>query len=447
MKNNQFDTLIIGSGTSAYQVASRLNKAGQSVAIVDERPYGGTCALRGCQPKKYLVCNAEAVAMASHLVGQGIEDKPKTNWQALQSLKNKFLEGRSEAELKDWQKEGVTTFQERAKLTGPNEVQIGDHSVTAKHIVIATGATPRRAKIEGSEHIRISDDFLELESLPERITFIGGGYISFEFAHAAIHAGAKEVTIIHRSKHPLKAFDKDIVKVMLESSTHAGIKIILEESPTSVSAQDGHYTIHTDKGNSYDTDFIVEATGRVPNLTALEGDLGEVTSSPKGIEVNEYMQSTSNPSVYAIGDCAATPFMLATVADDEGKKAAANILKGNHIKMDYSVVPSAVFTIPSVGSVGLTEAQAQQKGLKVKINQQASIQWPSSKRIGETHSAYKVILDEETNQIIGAHIARHNASEVINILALAMKHQIPADELKDFMWAYPTMTSDIKYML
>ena len=139
--------------------------------------------------------------------------------------------------------------------------------------------------------------------------------------------------------------------------------------------------------------------------------------------------------------------MLAPVADAEGKAAARNILKGNVSEMDYSVIPSAVFTIPSIGSVGLTEEKAQEKGLDFRVNKGTTTGWPSSKRIGETHSAYKVLIDNGTNEILGAHIARHNASEAINILALAIKYHIKAADLADFMWAYPTITSDLKYMV
>ncbi len=447
MNNHSFDAIVVGSGTSAYYAITTLNDAGKKVAIVDERPYGGTCALRGCQPKKYLVCNAEAIAAAKDLLGRGIDGSAKTNWKALQALKNEFLEGRSEGEVKDWQEAGVATFHGHATLTAQNEVTVGDDRLTAKHIVLATGAQPRRADIPGAEHIQDSEGFLNLAELPKRVTFIGGGYISFEFAHIAIHAGAEEVTIIHRSKQPLKAFDSDIVDVILEASKAHGIRVILNESPKAVIESNDGLCVETDSGQSYQTDLIVEATGRVPNTSIVSDDLGNVERSNKGIAVNEFMQSVSNPRVYAIGDCAATPFMLATVADEEGKIAGHNILHNNAKKVDYDVIPSAVFTIPSLASVGLTEAQAQAKGLNYRVNKGTTKNWPSSKRIGEKHSGYKVLIDNDTNTLIGAHLARHNASEVINVLALAIKHGITASDLGNFMWAYPTLTSDLKYMM
>jgi len=445
--SHEFDVVVVGSGTSAYYAVDGLRKAGRKIAIIDDRPFGGTCALRGCQPKKYLVCNAEAVAMAEHLVGKGIAEAPRTDWKALQALKNEFLEGRSEDEVKDWEEQGIATFHGHAVMISENEIRIGDEVLRADHIVLATGAKARRTEMPGAEHISISDDFLDLPELPERIVFIGGGYISFEFAHVAARAGAKEVTILQRSERVLKAFDCDIVDTILEASEEAGIRVVLNESPVSVEKTSSGFIVTGEAGEVYETDLVIEATGRVPNISVLEGGLGNVEHSKKGIAVNRFMQSVSNPRVYAIGDCTAGSMMLAPVADAEGKIAARNIQEGNVSEMDYSVIPSAVFTIPSIGSVGLTEAQAREKGLDFRVNQGTTTGWASSKRIGETHSAYKVLIETGTNQILGAHIARHNASEAINVLALAMKHHIKAADLAEFMWAYPTITSDLKNMV
>lgn len=448
MSEHTFDTVVVGSGTSAWYATTGLNNAGQNVAMVDERPFGGTCALRGCQPKKYLVANAEAIAMASHLVGQGIAEKPRTDWKALQKLKNEFLNGLSERSVNNWKEAGVTTLFGNAVMSGPNEVTVGDDVLKFQHLVIATGATPRLSSMPGAEFIGSSDAFLDLPELPERIVFIGGGYISFEFAHVAIRAGAKEVTILHRSAQPLKQFETDMVDIVLKASEAEGIRVVTNETPTSVeSLFDQGLLVHGSSGATYIADLVIEATGRTPNLSVLQGDAGNVTSSSRGIAVNEYLQSVSNPQVYAIGDCAATPFMLAPVADHEGKVAAKNILQDNVETIDYSIVPSAVFTIPNLASVGLTEAQAKEQGIDFRVNLGDPTGWPSSKRTGEKSAGYKILIDNQTDQLIGAHLVRHNASEVINTFALAMKHQIPATELANFLWAYPTHTSDLKNMV
>ncbi|MFT5405181.1 MAG: glutathione reductase (NADPH), partial [Verrucomicrobiales bacterium] len=430
----------------AYYAITTLNKAGQKVAVIDERPYGGTCALRGCQSKKYLVANATAVAMVGHLQGIGLTMSSRTDWAALQKHKNAFLEGIPEGEIEEFNEVGIATFHCKAQLVAQDEVAVGEERLKAKHIIIATGAVPRRSDIPGAEHLRDSEYFLNMPTLPERILFIGGGYIAFEFAHVAAHAGAS-VTILNRSARPLKQFDPDTVDTVLEATKASGIEFVINETPGHVTQTASGYQLHSKSGKVYDTDLIVEATGRVPNVSVLDGDHGKVDHSSLGVSVNEFLQSTSNPHVYAIGDCAASGSMLAPLADEEGKVAAFNILNDVLKPVDYSVVPSAVFTIPSLAAVGLTEAQASEQGLAFRINQGTTTGWPSSKRIGEKHASYKVIVNKADDTIIGAHMARHNASEVINIFALAIKHGIKAPELAEFMWAYPTYTSDLKYMV
>ncbi len=447
MSTTHFHTIVVGSGTAAYYAVDGLVRAGQQVAMVDERSFGGTCALRGCQPKKYLVSNAEAVAMASQLVGQGITAAPKTNWEALQSLKNQFLEGRSEADVRQWQKKGVTTFHGQAVMTNTDTIKVNDTHLHADHIVLATGALPKSSSIPGAEYIHDSEYFLNLPHLPKRLLFIGGGYISFEFAHIAIRAGAEEVILMHRSAKALKTFEQDGVEVLIEASKEAGIKMQFNRFPTKITPAGEHFIVHDSEGQTYATDCIIGATGRIPNVAVLEGDHGQVAHGTDGIEVTPYLQSTSNPKVYAIGDCAATGHMLAPVADYEGQIVVGNILGTDKTPIDYAVVPSVVFTIPAISSVGVTEKEAMEQGLSYRTNQGSTNKWPSSLRIGERHGYYKVLIDPTNDHILGAHIVRHNAEEVINIFALAIKHRIKAHELAEFMWAYPTYTSDLKYMV
>lgn len=448
MNRHSFDVIVIGSGTSAYYAIDGLiHNSDYKIAVIDERPYGGTCALRGCQPKKYLVSNAETVAMAAQLSGQGLDGQVLTNWEALQNLKNQFLDGRSEAEVKNWQKRGVATYHGPARMKSEDQVEVGDTILRGEKIILATGALPRRSEIIGNQFIQDSEYFLDMDNLPERVLFIGGGYISFEFAHVAVRAGANEVVIMHRSVQPLKQFDRDIVATLIDASTASGIDIMLETTPIRVTEKETCHQVHTSSGQIIETDLIIEAIGRLPNLSVLDGDMGNVKTSSQGVVVNEYLQSTTNPRVYAIGDCAATPYMLAPVADKEGQTVIHNVVDGNSQIVDYDQIPSAVFTIPNIGSVGLTEEQASERGGNFRINFGETVNWPSSKRIGEKHGVYKVIIDNTTDLILGAHIARHNAAEVINTFALAMKFNIKASDLAKFMWAYPTYTSDLKYMV
>jgi glutathione reductase (NADPH) len=446
MNQDHFDAIIIGSGTSAHYCAEGLLAAGKSIAIIDERPFGGTCALRGCQPKKYLVANSEAVSAARRLLGRGIVGEVRVDWQALQVLKNEFLEGRSDGELVHWEKAGATPLLGRARLAGECSVEVNGSTLTADHIVLATGASPVRSGIPGSEHIRISDDFLELAELPKRILFVGGGYISCEFAFVAAVAGA-EVTLLQRSGEILKGFDADMVGIVRAAAEDAGIRVRIGDALASVVASEGRLRATGKSGEVYETDLIIEAIGRRPNLSVLDGDLGNVAHGKQGVEVNAYLQSVSNPRVYALGDCAASGVMLAPVADEQGKLAARNIVGGNVEAIDLAVVPSAVFTQPPIGSVGLTEEAAREQGLDFRVNSKTGLTWSSSKRIGEKHAGYKVLIENSTGRILGAHLARHDAPEVINLFALAMKFGITAGQLASFPYAYPTLSSDVKYMV
>ncbi|MEM1085134.1 MAG: NAD(P)/FAD-dependent oxidoreductase [Verrucomicrobiota bacterium] len=441
-----FDVIIIGSGTSAYYAATPLIEAGRKVAIIDERPFGGTCALRGCQPKKYLVANAEAVAMASHLVGKGIAEAPRTDWKALQALKNEFLEGRAEDEVKDWREAGATPIAGRARLVAEDVVEVEGQRLKTEHIILATGASPVRADIPGKEFVCISDDFLEMPGLPERLLFVGGGYISFEFAFVAAYAGAR-VTILQRSEQVLKQFESEMVGIVLEAASKLGIEVRTSESLSSVTQEGGRLLAETTKGDQLIIDRIIEATGRAPNLSVLEGDQGKVEHGRGGVVVDEFLRSVSNPRVFAIGDCAASGPALAPVGDEHGKAVARSILSGELVKPRLEVIPSAAFTIPSLASVGLTEEQARMRGLRFRVNRNLAIGWASSKRIGEAHAGFKVLVSEDDGSILGAHLARHEAADVINIFAIAMKHGIKAEDLRHFPWAYPTMSSDLKNMV
>jgi len=446
MSEQSFDVVVVGSGTSAYYAAHTLTDGGKQVAIIDERPYGGTCALRGCQPKKYLVANAEAIAGAKHLVGNGVVEAPRTDWEALQRLKGEFLDGLSEESRAGYDQSGIQTFSGHAQMTAPNVIEVGDEKLTAGHIVIATGSLPRRASIPGCEFAGTSDDFLNLPTLPKRVLFIGGGYISFEFATVTAYAGS-QATILHRSERVLKNFEQDCVNVLIQAAAHAGIDVHTNQTPVKIEKTESGLLVTTESGATFETDCVIEATGRVPNLSILAGTSHGVEHSSKGVTVNGHLQSVSNPRVFAIGDVSSSGQQLATVGDYQGALAATNILTGNTRSVDYRVVPSSVFTIPTLATVGFEEKHATEAGCDFRVNCGSTAEWASSKRIGERHGYYKVLIEKGSDRILGAHLVRHNAAEVINIFALAIQQNLTSRDLKEVMWAYPTASSDLKKML
>jgi glutathione reductase (NADPH) len=443
------DVLVIGTGTAGYTLALALSKAVLRVAVVDNRAYGGTCAMRGCQPKKYLVAAAEVAHLSHQMARIGIQPVAQIDWPALMRSKAAFTDAVPDRTVKDFQEAGIEQLYGTARFISPDEVAVDSGlSVRAEHIVIATGSKTARLDIPGAEFTVTSDEFLELAQLPRRVAFIGGGYIAMEFAHVAHAAGAK-VSVLQRSNRILKRFDAELTSQLLEASLADGITITMGFDVCNVERSGGAFIVHGSAGcaQAVEADLVVNCAGRVPDLDDLDLEAGGIDRSPDGVAVNEFLQSIGNPRVYAIGDaCDAGP-QLATVADMEAAIAAENILNGNRRITDYQGVPSVVFTQPPLAQVGMTENEAGSSGLHFRINRGSMSAWPSSRRIGQEYSFYKVLLEEESGRILGAHLLGHNAGEVINIFAMAMKFGLSNQDLKKMLWAYPTNVSDLKYMI
>jgi glutathione reductase (NADPH) len=320
---------------------------------------------------------------------------------------------------------------------------------------------------------------LELDYLPDRIVFIGGGYISFEFAHIAARAGAKKITILHRSNKPLGQFDPDLVDQLVQSTRQLGIDVQLQTEVKGIAKSSnnglavnvvyvGENGNRTKEDHIIETEMVVHGAGRVPDIETLDLESAGIEyDKKKGIKVNEYLQSISNPAVYAAGDVVVGSGgpQLTPIATYDGKIVVSNLLKGNHLKPNYIGVPSVVFTIPPLASVGLQESVAKEQGLHFKTNfQKNTSSWYTSRRIGESYSGFKVLVEQRqgnattTNgnddydsnngsRVLGAHLLGTHAEEIINIFALAIRLGLDTTDIKDAILSYPTKSSDIGYML
>ncbi len=450
MKHN-FDVVVIGTGTAASTVASHCRSAGWSVAIIDSRPFGGTCALRGCDPKKVLVGAAELSDWIARMHGRGVRaNDARIDWAELMRFKRTFTDPVPKSREQSFAKIGIAAFHGRARFVERTAVQVGNDILEGRYVVVATGAMPRKLLIPGEQYVTMSDQFLELEKLPRRIVFIGGGYISFEFAHIALRAGA-EVTILHRGERPLEGFDPDLVNQLLEKTKRLGgrVEVKVEVAAVEKSADKLTVTASTGSGQRvFETDLVVHGAGRVAEIDDLNLAAAGVQAQERGVRVNEYLQSISNPAVYAAGDAAASGLPpLTPVAAYEGRIVASNLLKGNHRKIEPIPVPTIVFTIPPLTAVGLSERAAQQKSLRFRINKEDTSRWYSSRRVAEDCSGFKVLIEEETDRVLGAHLIGPHADELINVFALAMQAEIPASKAKHAIFGYPTVGSDVQYML
>src|ERR1700687_534451 len=445
----KFDQVAIGTGSAAAGAASRCRAAGWQVAIVDSRPFGGTCALRGCDPKKVLVSAADTLDRMDRMRGKGIHaETVGLDWRELMRFKRSFTDPVPKNREQEFEKAGIAGFHGRARFVGPSSVQVGEDVLDARHVLIATGQKPADLRIAGAEHLTTSDQFLELDALPKRILFVGGGYIGFEFAHVAARAGAK-ATIMHRGRQPLRLFDPDLVQQLVERTRELGVDVHLGLEAQAIEKNAGEFIVRgAADGRRFAADMVVHAAGRVPEIEDLNLDAAGVKWDEQGVTVNEFLQSVSNPAVYAAGDAAAsggTP--LTPAASYTSMVVAANLLKGNHQKPNFMGVPSVVFTIPTLASVGLGEREAVNGNLKFRVKKENTSGWQSSRRVGEKYSGFKTLTEEGSDRILGAHLLGGEAEEVINLFALAIRSGITATGLKHTLFAYATKGSDLTHML
>ncbi|MGA8854738.1 MAG: NAD(P)/FAD-dependent oxidoreductase, partial [Christiangramia sp.] len=323
--------------------------------------------------------------------------------------------------------------------------------VTAKKIVIATGNKALELPIPGRDLPIISDDFLELEELPESMIFIGAGYIGMEFAHIAARCGV-EVTVIDGESRALNNFDEDMVKHLQKASEGIGIKFIFDAEVKEVEKLQTNYRVSADqqgKKIELKAKLVVNAAGRVPSIDELDLEKGNVEFSKKGITVNEHLQSPSNKNVYACGDVSASEGLpLTPLSSQEARIVAANILDKDRAKnVDYPPQPSVVFTLPNLASVGLNEKQAKEKGYDFRLEQKLVPKWFNAKRINEDYYAYKTLVDKKTGLVLGAHLLGPEASEMINMFVMAMCGKLNCETLKGMIFSYPSWASDIKAMV
>ncbi|KQV63395.1 pyridine nucleotide-disulfide oxidoreductase [Nocardioides sp. Root122] len=446
-----YDLMVLGAGMSGVAAAHKCAAQGWRIAIVDSLPYGGTCALRGCDPKKILRRGAEVIDSARLMQGKGVDAANLSiNWADLMKHKHGFTDPVPDNMESGLAESGVETLHGRARFVGERQLDIDGVRYDADRFLVATGARPRPLDFPGHEHLIDSTGFLDLAELPPRIVFVGGGFISFEFAHIVARAGAVPV-IVNRSERPLKGFDPDLVGLLVERGSAAGIEVRCRTVVVGVEAKGRGYTVTVERDGvreSIEADLVVHGAGRVADLADLGLDVVGVQWGERGVEVGPHLQSTTNPAVWAAGDSADTPGMpLTPVAVIEAKVAASNMLKGTTTAPNYAGIPTAVFTIPELARVGMLEQEARAQGIDVTVRHTDTSGWYSNYRIGETTAAAKVLIDQSTDRIVGAHLLGPEYGELINTFGLAITLGLTTRQLKSTTAAYPTVGSDLGSML
>lgn len=446
---SDFDLVVIGAGTAAMVGATRVAAAGQRVAVIDWRPYGGTCALRGCDPKKMLVSGASAWDHARRMLGRGLDAQVRIAWPDLAGFARSFTDPIPAKHEQLYQQKGIATLHGEARFAGRDRIEVGGETLRFRHALIAAGAEPVRLDIQGEEHLATNEQFLNLEALPKKIVLVGGGYIAAEFSHLAARAGAA-VTILQRGPRLLPQFEADLVSWLMPRFHELGIAVRLN---TAVEAVERHaegfqvYARGSTGREAFAADLVVHAAGRRPALEALDLEAGEVAHDGGRLDLNEFLQSRSNPAVYAAGDAAQMGPPLTPVSSHDAKVVAANILGGDAQRPNYVGVPSVAFTIPPIAAVGLSEAAAAASGLRYRVSAELVPTWFTARAAAEPIYGHKVLVDEDSDLILGAHLVGPHADETINLFALAIRHGLTATDLRTTMFAYPTSASDIGYMV
>lgn len=448
-----YDVVVVGSGTAGQTAALDLQAHGLKVAVVErsDNP-GGTCALSGCQPKKFYYEVAAAVAQGRHLAGRGLTAAPVGDWAQVRARKRAFTDPIPERTVESLQDAGIDFRRGEARFTAPETLAVDGRRLEARAYLLATGARPMPLPFEGQEHLVDNVHFLDLEKLPRRIVFVGGGFISFEFAHFAARLGPAdaEVTILETRDRPLGPFDGEMVAHLAAASAAENITLRTGVTITRVERRARGFVLALADGGELEADLVVHGAGRVADVAGLDLAAGGIDHSPQGIGVDRSLR-TSRSRVFAVGDCAAGP-QLARVADLEAQVAARNIRAdlggGEPAEMDYGAVPFVLFTYPQYGMVGKTEEALQKEGADYRRSTRARLTWPTYTRVGLEHAAYKILAAAD-GRILGAHFLSDHAAGLVNTVKHAMLNGLTMAALQrqSILSPYPSRESDLIYML
>jgi glutathione reductase (NADPH) len=448
----RYDLVVLGAGNGGQAAAGAARKAGWSVAIVEERDVGGVCPNRGCVPKKVLVAAAETLdavqRAAEHHVTVG---EARLDWKALIARKRSLvgpLPTQMEASLRE---RGIDLVRGHGVFVGRDTVEVDGTRLEARHIVVATGSRPRPLPIEGAELLKTSDDVLEMDELPVSVAFIGAGVVALELGHVLQRAGAK-VTVLEVMSRPLPRLDPDAVNALVDHSRTLGMDLRAGVKVTRLAGANGAgFAVAFEEDGvrlELRAQMVVNGAGRIANLDTLQLERAGVTVERGRVARDVYLRAVENPKVWIVGDALPDTPQLSPVATYEGRLVGHNLLHPEELRTpDYGSMPSAVFTIPALAQVGLTEEEAAQQGLAVDVKVNDLRGWISARTFNEAAAFAKVLVEKETRRIVGAHLLGHGAAEVVHLFAFAMRHGVTADALAGALYAYPTFSNDVKFLV
>ncbi len=452
-----YDVLIIGSGTAATLVADRLARqsSGRRIGILERGEVGGTCALRGCNPKKAYAELSEATVRLRQLHDDMQLSHPvpltPADWPVASAWAKHFTDPVPPARRQKYEDLGVELIPHAATMIDPHHLRAGERTLRFASLVIASGSKPMPIPFDGAELVTSSADYLAMTHLPESITFLGGGYISIEFACIAASYGIR-CRVVERGSTILDPFDDDLANHLAAELRRRSIAIDVESEVSRISrTDDGQLMVtttcqNTQSQSTHRTDMVVHGMGRVAAIDQLQLNKVGIESTPKGIRVDKAMR-TSLHHIYAAGDCADTGHpQLTPVAEYEADVVADNLLGGDR-QLKMPTLPAASFCVPPIASVGLTTRQARDRGEKVQIVHEDLSTKGSIVKFGSRCAAAKFLLDPTGERFLGAHLLGPQAAECIHPFAMAIEHDISVSRFKRSLRVYPSLTDQYASVL
>ena len=442
------DLFVIGGGSGGVRAARIAAGHGASVVIAEEYRMGGTCVIRGCVPKKLLVIGSHVRQELEDAAGFGWTiPQASFDWATMISNKDKEIARLEAAYTANVEKAGARIVKTRAVIEDPHTLRLGDgKTVTAKYILVATGGAPNHGPaIPGIEHVISSNEAFHLAELPRRVVIQGGGYIALEFACIFANFGS-DVTVVYRGDNILRGFDDDVRAHVRSEMEMAGITILTGCTITSVDKHGKEFTSHLSNGSSIASNQVMFAIGRHPNVANLGLERAGVAINPNngGIAVDHFSRS-SVPNIYAIGDVTHR-HNLTPVAIREGHAFADSVFGKKPVEVDHSSIPTAVFSQPEVGTVGLTETEARARFSHVDIYKTTFRPIKATMSGRETRVLMKLVVDGVTDRVLGCHIVGDTAAEITQAVAIAVKMKATKADFDATVALHPTAAEELVTM-
>ena len=445
MPQYDYDLFVIGAGSGGVRAARIAGGYGARVALAENSRIGGTCVMRGCVPKKFLVYAAHFAEDFADAKGYGwTVGKTKHDWKKLIRNKNRELDDLEDSYLGLLKRADVTLIRGRATVAAPDAVEIGGKRISAKTILVATGGWPAIPDIPGREHAITSNEALDLPKLPKRIAVVGGGYIAVEFA-GIFHGLGAEVTLVYRRDLILRGFDRDVRAHLSEELKRKGVKIAYGREPTAIEKRGKGYRLRFATGKPIDCDLVMYATGRAPNTKDLGLERLGVKMKPNGAIIVDQWSRSSVPSIYAVGDVT-DRINLTPVALMEGHALADTLFGGKPRPVDHDNVPSAVFSQPPVGTVGLSEERAREKGFVVDIYRSSFTPMKFDLAGRKERTLMKLVVDRASDRVLGAHMVGMDAPEIIQGIGIAVRAGLTKRDFDRTIGIHPTAAEEFVTM-